>query len=482
MPARIWNLSCFNGFFAILALCCLFLNGCSVLQGKKSAQQSSSKKPCIVLALPDSGPYSAISTKIRHGAQESKLELAKTGINVRIENLNTESPSWLTALDALPAECAVVGGPMREKSYLAAEKAGALEKRAFFAFMPTLKATDEGKRAWRFFPSPRDQIEALVRFAADELGIRSFGSFYPSDSYGQRMTKILETTLVSKNMTLKKASYNPKTPGTWSNSAAELVQPIQSPGKSPVPQTTFEAVLLPDSWKNVDKITSSLLVNGEDRLVLMGTTLWEQGLSGKQVPNAQNYALAIFPGAWNRARAPKSLKGANNDFWTALGYDFIRFAAHIGLSSRPTATEITTYARQSSPAMRALAPITYDGHGVAHEKLHLFQISSTGMKPANVQELRQKRQQIQEQAALRIRNIQAEITPEPGLTQESADYSEEPASSNSAPTQISAPVEPEPQHIPSPAIMRPASPQTPAQPQLGTVPQPSYKLRLPVKK
>ena len=262
MPARIWNLSCFNGFFAILALCCLFLNGCSVLQGKKSAQQSSSKKPCIVLALPDSGPYSAISTKIRHGAQESKLELAKTGINVRIENLNTESPSWLTALDALPAECAVVGGPMREKSYLAAEKAGALEKRAFFAFMPTLKATDEGKRAWRFFPSPRDQIEALVRFAADELGIRSFGSFYPSDSYGQRMTKILETTLVSKNMTLKKASYNPKTPGTWSNSAAELVQPIQSPGKSPVPQTTFEAVLLPDSWKNVDKITSSLLVNG----------------------------------------------------------------------------------------------------------------------------------------------------------------------------------------------------------------------------
>lgn len=480
MPARIWNLVCFNRFFAILVLCCLFLNGCSALQGKKGAQQAGSKNPCIVLALPDSGPYAAISTKIRRGAQESRLELAKTGINVRIENLNTESPSWLSALAALPAECAVVGGPMREKSFLAAEKAGALENRAFFAFMPTLKASDEGKRAWRFFPSPKDQIEALVRFTTDELGIRSFGSFYPSDSYGQRMTKILETTLVSKNMNLKKASYNPKAPGTWSNSAAELVQPIKSPGKSPVPQTTFEALLLPDSWKNVDKITSSLMVNGEDRLVLMGTTLWEQGLSGKQVPNAQNYALAIFPGAWNRARAPKSLQGANNDFWTALGYDFIRFASHMGLTARPTATEITTYARQSSSSMRALAPITYDGHGVAHEKLYLFQISSTGMKPANVQELRQKRQQIQEQAALRIRNIQAETTPEPGLASEPADYTEEPSGSASAPMQTSA--EPEPQHIPSPAIMRPASPQAPAQPPLSTVPQPSYKLRLPVKK
>ena len=51
-------------------------------------------------------------------------------------------------------------------------------------------------------------------------------------------------------------------------------------------------------------LTTSLLYNGEDRLVLLGTTLWEQSLSGKTVANADRYALAVFPGAWNQLQAP----------------------------------------------------------------------------------------------------------------------------------------------------------------------------------
>lgn len=480
MSARIVSFPCCNLFYFLLIISCLFLNGCSALQGKRGGQRTVSKNPCIVLALPDSGPYSAISSKIRQGAKISQQELAATGLNVRIENLNTESPSWLSALSALPAECAVVGGPLREKSYLAAEKAGALENRAFFSFMPTLKASEEGKRAWRFFPSPQDQIDALVNFVTDELDIHSYGSLYPSDSYGQRMTKILENTLLSRNMTLKKSAYNPKASATWRQSAAQLVNPVLSPGKSPVPQTTFEAVLLPDSWKNVDKLTSSLMVNGEDRLVLMGTTLWEQGLSGKQIPNAQNYALAIFPGAWNKAKTPKSLQGGKNDFWTALGYDFTRFAAHLGLAERPTSSEVTAYARSASSSMKALAPITYDSNGVAHEKLYLFQISSSGMMPVNLHEFRQKRKNIQEQAAQRIKNIQMETTPEPGMTT-NPETEGMPETPTQPVVQTRNTTEPEETPKPVQAIL-PAAPQAPSQQPLSNIPQPSYKLRLPVKK
>ena len=53
-------------------------------------------------------------------------------------------------------------------------------------------------------------------------------------------------------------------------------------------------------------LTTALAYNGEDRLVLMGTTLWEQGLSGKSVVNTERFALAVFPGAWNQARAPRA--------------------------------------------------------------------------------------------------------------------------------------------------------------------------------
>lgn len=51
-------------------------------------------------------------------------------------------------------------------------------------------------------------------------------------------------------------------------------------------------------------LTTSLMYNGEDRLVLLGTTLWEQGLDGKTVAEPDRYALAVFPAAWDATQAP----------------------------------------------------------------------------------------------------------------------------------------------------------------------------------
>ena len=100
-------------------------------------------------------------------------------------------------------------------------------------------------------------------------------------------------------------------------------------------------------------LTTALTYNGEDRLVLMGTTLWEQGLSGKSVVNIERFALAVFPGAWNQARAPKALQSAGHDFWTALGYDFARFSVQLGFAKRPPSPDVTA----------ACAPLA---HGLGH--------------------------------------------------------------------------------------------------------------------
>ena len=54
----------------------------------------------------------------------------------------------------------------------------------------------------------------------------------------------------------------------------------------------------------MEMLTTSLLYNGEDRLVLLGTTLWEQSLSGKTVANADKFALAVFPGACSFSARP----------------------------------------------------------------------------------------------------------------------------------------------------------------------------------
>ena len=247
-----------------------------------------------------------ISGKIGRGATLARQELAADGIKIRLETVNTEAPDWLAKLSALPPACAVVGGPLQARNYAQARSTGAVDQRAFFTFLPSLEQGDEGARAWRFFPSPQDQIDALIAFATDGLNIRTYGAFYPSDAYGARMTGMLEQSLAGRNMLLYKAAYDPADVSSWSTAVAPLINATQAEGSgTPVPQTAFEALFLPDSWKSMDMLTTSLLYNGEDRLVLLGTTLWEQSLSGKMVPNAEKYALAVFPGAWNAARAPR---------------------------------------------------------------------------------------------------------------------------------------------------------------------------------
>ena len=285
------------------------LAACQMPFGKRDAAPPApatpamTQGPCVVLALPASGPYAPISGKIGRGATLARQELAADGIKIRLETVNTEAPDWLAKLSALPPACAVVGGPLQARNYAQARSAGTVDQRAFFTFLPSLEQGDEGARAWRFFPSPQDQIDALIAFATDGLNIRTYGAFYPSDAYGARMTGMLEQSLAGRNMLLYKAAYDPADVSSWSTAVAPLINATQAEGSgTPVPQTAFEALFLPDSWKSMDMLTTSLLYNGEDRLVLLGTTLWEQSLSGKMVPNAEKYAPAH--GTRRARRAP----------------------------------------------------------------------------------------------------------------------------------------------------------------------------------
>ena len=215
----------------------------------------------------------------------------------------------------------------------------------------------------------------------------------------------------------------------------------------------------------MDMLTTSLLYNGEDRLVLLGTTLWEQSLSGRLLPNAEKYALAVFPGAWNAARAPRALQAPGNDFWVALGYDFTRFSVNLGLNSRLTTPEITVRAGRAAQAIRGMAPIRWDSAGVAHQQLFIFQASPTGMTPLNMDQFQQTRTAVLQRAALRMQglpSVDAEGNPlAPGLPPAGGQTQGMPAAQPGANVQPAA---------------------TPAALPLSGTPQPSYKLRLPTRR
>lgn len=437
-------------------LACMLLSGCQMLfPGKTPEEAKPALPPCVVLALPETGNYSSVSNKIIRGANTALQTLRETGIDAQLKVVNTEAPGWLAQLEQLPAECAVVGGPIQDSKYLEARKGGILERKVFFAFTPNLTQQDEGRLAWRFFPSAEDQVDAVIKFATDDLNIRSFGAMYPDDSYGRKMAEVFESALARRHMSLEKAAYNPSAPGSIATAAESLIRPeTAEDGKTMLPQTTFEAIFLPDSWKRIEGVRNSLVYNGEERLVMLGPMLWEQGIAGKRVAAPGKFALAVFPAAWNPASVPGALKKAIPDFWVALGYDFVNFAVNSGLASRGDAARVTAAAQKSAPVLRALAPMNWSDNGKASEQLYLFQIGPAGIGPLDREHFTQTRVNVNEKAALRMQGMLDE------------------------PVEQEAPVKlPE---AASPVVEQtPPSPSRPGSPALSPVPVPSYKLRLP---
>ena len=188
--------------FALLLMFCL-LCACEPLIGRKSDQLA--REPSVALALPASGPYATFASRILQGARLAVQELDRNGIKVRLALVDTQSKDWTSRLTALPESFKIVGGPLDLASYNTLKSSGLLAKYRVFAFLNNLSGNDEGRLAWRFFPSPADQVDALLNFATNQLGIRSFGVFAPTDTYSTKMVALFEDAVRKRNLSLRKA-------------------------------------------------------------------------------------------------------------------------------------------------------------------------------------------------------------------------------------------------------------------------------------
>lgn len=347
----------------------------------------------IALALPLSGSYSAISAKIAEGAEVARSEMVASGSPINIRIIDTDSPDWVTQLTTSDAQ--TVGGVIRVADYAKVKKAGLLDKKVFFAFLPNLEGSDEGQKAWRFFTSPDDQIHALLDFSS-KVGVTSFTALYPNEPYGQRMTQLFRQKTQDMGMSMAKTSgYTPNLPDNWRNITGELLAGNKNPSEG-----GFQAVFLPDGWKSSELTIANIFQFNESRLLLLGTSLWEQGLTGQvTLQTPQNYQLAVFPGNWNvaypsssgqRLQSALQQKGKNADFWSGLGYDYTRMAVSLDIVQGWTPASINT-GLQSLSFGWSIAPLRWDTTGRASQDLFLFTpVDGVGFAPADVNTFRQK--------------------------------------------------------------------------------------------
>lgn len=330
---------------------------------------------CTAMLLPLSGPYAALGASVQAGASTAQQQMQRAGVSIDLRLIDTESPNWLNELTQLPAECVTVGGPLQPDAYAEVKARNVPGGRAVFAFLSKLGEGDEGYAAWRFFPGREDQILAMLRFAR-QLGVFRFGIFHPEDDYGNAMANEF-TSLATRDggSVTGSMAYPPDAPEQWTQLAGRFVG-VRVVNKVPIPSGLFRGIFLPDSWRNMDMVISSLFYQGEDSCLLMGTSLWEQVLleTPQQVLTNVHLGFVVFPGMWN----PRSLEvparllqaglsGRRVDTWAALGYDFVRFASALNLRPGWKAQDVNMRLSQIRGMTWSMAPLRWQGGRVSQD-------------------------------------------------------------------------------------------------------------------
>lgn len=350
----------------------------------------------LVLALPLSGSLSSIGKKVVAGAEEACKEFSRAGHTVGLVKIDTNNPGWTETLAGLPDRAVIVGGPLRLETLTAAQTKGLTNKRVFMTFMPSLADSgDEGRIAWRFFPSAEDQLAALFS-ATRKLDITQYAVMMPdNDPYAAKMAELFTSYVhAGGGEVVKRLEYPAKDPGKWNKMIGSFLGTHKKANRAPA--TSFRAVFLPDSWRNMELIVPNLFYFLESRQILLGTSLWEQGLSASDHVAAHYYKMALFPGAWDKnspSQAAKQLhaayarSGKEPDFWGGLGYDFVRYASMLDIQPGWSANSVNAALSRNYGMVWSMAPISWSTRGKATQNLFLFTPVQEGYAPADMNEV-----------------------------------------------------------------------------------------------
>ena len=352
----------------------------------------------IVLALPLSGGLGGIGKKIARGAEEARKEFAAAGYTVNVVRLDTQNPDWVNTLAAMPPQATIVGGPLRTDRFAAAHAAGLTSSRAFFAFMPSLgSGMEEGRVGWRFFSSREDQLAALFA-ATNRLGITEYAVLMPDgDQYAALMADMFTAHAQRAGArVVKRAEYPHANQEEWNKFIGSFLGAARK--ATHAPGVAHKAIFLPDSWRNMEILVPNLFYFMETRQLLLGTSLWEQGLSDSEHVTAHYYNLAVFPGAWDktatlsqagaRLQSAYALAGLGEpDFWAGLGYDFVRFASTLDIQPGWSSSSVNALLSHDTGIPWSMAPLRWSAQGKARQELFLFTPVSGGFAPADMADI-----------------------------------------------------------------------------------------------
>lgn len=345
-----------------------------VLRGDESQPAS---EQSVALALPLTGPYSEVASKILRGAMAARKDLELEGATVDVQVVNTEADTWQQDLAGLPQQAHVVGGPLRVNIFKQLAGSQLLRQRAFFAFLSGLGAAREGQDAWRFFTSAEDQVRTLVNNARYEFDVQNTSVLYPEDSYGMHMAQLFRQEAMGQRLAVNASeSYPPRDTSQWNDIVARVAR------------SGAQSVFIPGDWAHAEQLAPYLPYHDASDILIMGPSIWGPSIDRKGYVETSTFTKAIFPGPWwpeNDTPAAMALKRRMQeegqpmpDFWVALGYDFVRFAARLNLQPGWTPEQVNQSIQSAQNMDWSQAPIVWSSQGQAAQQLFALRLTQNG--------------------------------------------------------------------------------------------------------
>jgi ABC-type branched-subunit amino acid transport system substrate-binding protein/predicted negative regulator of RcsB-dependent stress response len=324
------------------------------------------KRRLIGCLLPLTGPYEAFGNRALKGIQfaldQFNAQSNQPAFEIIVKDTHSDPETAIKAIRQFDENrVSLIIGPITTSEYAGQE--------AQIRGIPIITLTQKpgipelGDYVFRIFLTPQMQIDTLLPYVVNQLGIKRFAVLYPDEIYGTTFLKLFRDRVLDYGATLVAVeSYKPeqtdfasqikKLSKTWkrnengypASKKRRATRKIRH--KKYEVLLDFDAIFIPDTADKIALIAPQLAFYDIDNVLLLGTNLWH---SDKLIHSARDYVQeAIMADIFCAEDSKKNVRGfiaafeelhgQSPGFIEALAYDtaMINFYAlsNSGIRSR----------------------------------------------------------------------------------------------------------------------------------------------------
>lgn len=353
---------------------------------------SRNKVGCL---LPLTGSYKIYGNRALKGVELALAEMRNRAgsyetppVSIIIKDTGSDEEKAIQAVTELAEErVSAIIGPI-----ITAEPAAAQSQRKRIPIITLTQKdgiTDIGDYVFRHFLTPKMQVETLVTYAVQSLGLRNFAILYPDEKYGSTFMELFWDEVASHGgQVVGVEAYNPRQTD-FGRPIRKLVGRYKKRGRA---VADFDGIFIPDAPKKAGLIIPQLAYHDIRNVRLFGTNLWHSDQLTRMAGKFAQGAVVpdIFFAESRSAAVDEFVRnfqdtfGGTPGFIEAVAYDTAMMLFQ--LISRPD-IRYRSSLRSDLMKLRNFQGVTgltsFDSDGEAHKKLYLLQVEGNRFVEVN---------------------------------------------------------------------------------------------------